>query len=390
MACPAIIKKAGLSFAGLALGLLLVEMALRLFFPADPAAMQPRYFIHEETKSAWSPPQELLQPVYVKDVFPDHPQREDLIYYQHAPSFAYAHEYPSNPRGYFDANNRVSYKTNKNGFRGPDLPAVPSDSPGRARQVVVLGDSFTYGEGVRLPDTFTALLAKAVGGAGPGQDVDVLNFGQPGLDTAAEFFVWLKHKSLVRPDIVLLAVTPNDVVCTPEQAAEKRRIDESYLRLFQPPAGLARYSRLVHLVQARLTRRKLSRELTDIMVHDLHRRSDNAPSPWEMCSLQLRQMGGDIVSGGAAFMVVVIPMMEKLGADYPYGPIHDAVVEFCRANGVPVLDLLPEFQGRNAEELWVHPVDRHPNEIAHRVIGEAIARDPEFRRLLDRRQQAPE
>ena len=43
------------------------------------------------------------------------------------------------------------------------------------------------------------------------------------------------------------------------------------------------------------------------------------------------------------------------------------------------MDLRVALQGHAAESLWVHPVDHHPNEIAHRLAAEALV-DP-IRRL---------
>jgi hypothetical protein len=37
------------------------------------------------------------------------------------------------------------------------------------------------------------------------------------------------------------------------------------------------------------------------------------------------------------------------------------------------VDLRETLRGRPAESLWVHPVDHHPNEIAHRLAAEALA-----------------
>jgi hypothetical protein len=42
--------------------------------------------------------------------------------------------------------------------------------------------------------------------------------------------------------------------------------------------------------------------------------------------------------------------------------------------GVPVLDLLPAFQGRKAKDLWVSPGDHHPNERAHAIAANEIGR----------------
>jgi hypothetical protein len=39
----------------------------------------------------------------------------------------------------------------------------------------------------------------------------------------------------------------------------------------------------------------------------------------------------------------------------------------------PAADLLPVLRARPTESLWVHPVDMHPNEVAHRLAAESLA-----------------
>jgi hypothetical protein len=53
--------------------------------------------------------------------------------------------------------------------------------------------------------------------------------------------------------------------------------------------------------------------------------------------------------------------------------VHDAVVRYCSDHGIPVLDLRPAYSGYDGLELWVHPSDQHPNEIAHDMAARAIA-----------------
>ena len=42
------------------------------------------------------------------------------------------------------------------------------------------------------------------------------------------------------------------------------------------------------------------------------------------------------------------------------------------AAGIPQHDLLPVLQGQKTEALWVHPVDMHPNELAHRLAADSL------------------
>ena len=59
---------------------------------------------------------------------------------------------------------------------------------------------------------------------------------------------------------------------------------------------------------------------------------------------------------------------------------HRTIERFCLEAGIPVFDLRAVLGSRPTESLWVHPVDRHPNDVAHRLVGESLA--PVVRDLL--------
>jgi hypothetical protein len=70
-----------------------------------------------------------------------------------------------------------------------------------------------------------------------------------------------------------------------------------------------------------------------------------------------------------------------LEGPYPFAPVHETIQRFCQGAGMPVYDLLPVFEGRRSSDLWVHPVDRHPNEAAQAMAADALA--PVVQRLAD-------
>ena len=72
------------------------------------------------------------------------------------------------------------------------------------------------------------------------------------------------------------------------------------------------------------------------------------------------------------FLVVVFPMFIDTDGDYPLRRCHEVVVQALKSRGVEVLDLLPIYGKTPPKELWVHPLDRHPNDLAHRMAAEAI------------------
>src|SRR5439155_26018692 len=65
--------------------------------------------------------------------------------------------------------------------------------------------------------------------------------------------------------------------------------------------------------------------------------------------------------------------MIHLEGDDPFADVSETVARFCLAAGIPRHDLRPAFRGRRTESLWVHPVDMHPNERAHRLPAESLA-----------------
>jgi hypothetical protein len=52
--------------------------------------------------------------------------------------------------------------------------------------------------------------------------------------------------------------------------------------------------------------------------------------------------------------------------------VHETIRRFCVTARIPHHDLLPALRRRPTADLWVHPVDHHPNEIAHRLAAESL------------------
>jgi hypothetical protein len=80
-------------------------------------------------------------------------------------------------------------------------------------------------------------------------------------------------------------------------------------------------------------------------------------------------------------VVAIFPFFYNLDGDYPFRPIHEQLTRRGEQAGIRVLDLYPAFKTSRGPELWVHPVDQHPNEKAHAIVANAL-----FRYLMDNRQ----
>ena len=69
--------------------------------------------------------------------------------------------------------------------------------------------------------------------------------------------------------------------------------------------------------------------------------------------------------------MAIYPDMVNLSS-YPFVSAHKKVKSAAESFGIPTLDLLPYFQGKNEKELIATPFDGHPNAKAHAIAARAI------------------
>jgi hypothetical protein len=62
-----------------------------------------------------------------------------------------------------------------------------------------------------------------------------------------------------------------------------------------------------------------------------------------------------------------------MAGTYEFAELHDQVLDLCRQEGVPCVDLRATFAAhRDYVSLWVTRFDPHPNALAHRLAGERL------------------
>ena len=274
------------------------------------------------------------------------------------PHYEWSHRYSSNPRGYFDAENRVSYRTNGAGFRGP--PFEREKSAGKLR-IALLGDSLAFGVGVRREHSAAVHLEQELA-TRSGCAVEVYNFAVPAFATRHEAALLEHIVAPYRPDGIVVWYFLNDpqVEGTLDfLAGDKRRV----LPALQERSALARLvgSRLDVLIGGRALERT-------------YREAYAADDPrWQRAAAGLGDMAEVANRLGSPIALFVHPVLFRLDADYPFAEIHAQVIEAAGARGLAAFDLFEAFEGRDGPSLWVHASDPHPNEEAHAVAASFAA-----------------
>ena len=252
----------------------------------------------------------------------------------------------------------VEISTNSYGMRD----AEPRDlEPSTSSRIVVLGDSFTFGFGVKdreiWPRRLEFLLDKVTSKGG--RPVDVLNFGVGGYGTRDEALV-LEYKGLAwEPDLVIVGYVFNDPEDEPIQPLHAYFAEPEWWQ----------YSHLLRLVRESLRRREVERLGGGDSRLYLHAE----PDKWEGVERAFADMRRLTADAGCELMLVIFPIPPANGwARYRYRDLHRQVAEAGERAGMHVLDLLPSFEAYPPMTLREGYRDAHPTAQAHAIAAQAI------------------
>jgi len=257
---------------------------------------------------------------------------------------------------YLDADGCVRVATNDLGFR--DEPFTREKPPGQTR-VLAIGDSFTFGNGVRLEDTWVqrleGLLEERLG------DAEVVNGGfATGATRVGDYLDWIASDAFAfEPDLLVIGLCLNDLGDVP-MAVKAPPVERRWL------GGT---SRVLNALQDRRQRARFERTpLPDATVL-----LDLVPEPWEAARATLTATRDLCAERGVGLLVVVFPMFFRLERErYPLLGVHQRVTEFCAAAEIPCVDLFETFEGMDGPSLWVHPSDQHANPRGQAIIADAL------------------
>ncbi len=272
--------------------------------------------------------------------------------------------------------NGVIIRTNSLGQRGGE--ASREKAPGTYR-ILGLGDSYTFGTGVKFEDTYLQVLERELNASGStAPRYEVMNAGVEGYNTVQELATYRENGSGLKPDLVLVGYLFNDVDEPSGPGAEGGGggVAPASEGLSGKIVSLKQRSHFFAFLSPRVGAllRRMGVKRTGYVGAYVRQFRDGSPG-WRKSRQALLDLKADTGKDGGRVAVLVLPALVSLGeADYPLHPYHDAVVGFCRANGIPVLDLYPVFAGERAERYWVSITDPHPNAAADRKIGDAIYR----------------
>jgi hypothetical protein len=273
--------------------------------------------------------------------------------------------YASDPRGYFGPGNQVDHKHSSIGLRERELT---EKKPQGTLRVLGLGDSYLWGQGVRRQDLLLRQLETSLEDQRPDQDIETINTALPSMNTWWQLALLKDYGLKLDPDLVILFFVVNDVedkVWEEHQSVEAFR---AYSLMLHDDDTLSQWSNLWRWSRQNYTQAFSGKSFIKQSVDNFSAQSNQ----WMSCRTALLHMKQTLDAEQVPFMLVIFPIFYDLDGDYPFKPIHDVVGDFARSQDIEVLDLSKSFPGYSGPELWVHPTDHHPNEIAHKIAADAV------------------
>jgi len=236
-------------------------------------------------------------------------------------------------------------------------------------KILVVGDSFTWGDGVYHYDIWAKRLEVLLERLDRNLDVEIDLVSRPGWNTYREVRAVRERIDKIAPDLVILGYCLNDAEpVVHEHFSDLRPPLERRSPTLRASRFLHRHSRIYRLLWERLENTR-QRRAYNFYYHELYRRSG-----WRSTRVSLEELRQLAADRQARLVVAVFPIFDQqLDAGYSHRDLHATVMDELERLEIPALDLLPAYEGIDAVRLAVNPfVDGHPGELAHRIASQAL------------------
>jgi len=269
-------------------------------------------------------------------------------------------------QSYFTLRWRQEVRLNNMGFRDHDVAGA---KPEHTYRIAVIGDSFTYGQGVETAARFTDRLETELNGSAcPDVHYDVINLGQPGAETVDHLRILRTIALAQEPDFILLQWYENDVEGDDKSGRPRpmRLLPSAFLT-----KSLRAHSVLFYLLQSRWTGLQKSLGWLPSYESYMRERFQDPDSPDSRAATE--DLAGFFTTSRAKGLPVGMILFPDPGGQRDLSFLHDRVLAQCAAAGVDYVSLQEQFAAvADPGSLWASRLDHHPGALAHQMATDLL------------------
>ncbi|MEK7254786.1 MAG: SGNH/GDSL hydrolase family protein [Bacteroidota bacterium] len=242
--------------------------------------------------------------------------------------------------------------TNSRGLR--DKEYALKKPPGTYR-IAVIGDSFVFGDGVEIEETFHSIAEEKLNMLSDSINFEFLNFGLGGYDLLNYLGV-IENKALAyKPDLILIGFCGNN----DDDLPEARQYSERFSGYkFEKYSWFIRHFQVLRTVGNHISiRRRLENEAKN-KKHEAKQEHMRQFFAEYACLRDMHQV---------PMMVYYLSMADAAESKAKY------VAELCQNNGFHFLDSSPEVNKiKDISQYWFHRSDHHPNADMHALYADIL------------------
>jgi len=260
----------------------------------------------------------------------------------------------------------IEYVTNSLGLRERELDRRPKAQ----KTILVLGDSFVWGDGLPVESLITSKLEKKFNELG--YSVEVVNGGGGGGNAESEYNFLVKLTPIYKPSEVIVFFFTNDILeDKPIEKGSEQRVATS---LRQNIKEFLRsrshfFAFLYYLYKDRIV--NLIGVPKFMLPPDYFNLDDTKPG-WKSFKEYTLKMRDFCKENNITFSYVIIPTLTCLNERYPYKEMHEALKKFFEESGIEYFDLFPVFSPYRPSQLWVNLENSHWNDLGTTLAADAI------------------
>ncbi len=276
---------------------------------------------------------------------------------------------------------------NRQGF--PDRDFLSVRKPEGCFHVLLLGDSFTFGDTVDGHRSWVSLLRRGISQALPGRCIELFNAGERASTIDRQLRHFMALRAFLEPDIVIVGQYQNDLTDLtqtdlqsllggdrgpeearrdPKDASENEGAWRDVIRRRVPGSASVRF--VAYHLFARNIQAGRSHDVLDrwsVLVGEADRElADSLKSTYEALFLMLLDELEEI-----PMAAIVFPgKMEVMAGRYPEGEFF---IDLAKRHDVPYLDLMPVFL-ENRRPYAFQMYDGHLNEHGNALVAQEVLR----------------
>jgi lysophospholipase L1-like esterase len=265
------------------------------------------------------------------------------------------------------------YRHNALGFRDRDHE---SEKPEGVFRIVAVGDSFTYGGGAAEDETYLARLERLLNARPDARTrVEIINLGLPRYFPAVELDVLKHYGWRFQPDLVLVAVLPNDIVDTAVGVDAVVLSESGYLlSKYGEAAGPIGEWLFLHSHAARILLTRgftwLASSNATLRPDEIYRNGGFHEEAWLALERDLEEMQREARRHHASLVVVSIPQRPPWTDRHEYPA--QRLAAWSAAHGAPFIPTLLDLRREESSLLLYWPKDGHCTPAGYGVIARSI------------------